>query len=191
MKRLLLILIVILVSCNNTNKTVVKKEKVVDDFHDVERIERKEYKPFFSSDKIDHYYLKISDNSILKVLGGDTIVKDQKKLSMILSGYYPDSISRPNFESDLLLNNFVKTELSKQKKREVEQIFTQKDSIQMTFSGCIPMYRDIFIFKRNDTITGIAKICFGCGVAYFYGTKIDTEGFGTRSELKKLEKIIR
>jgi len=110
---------------------------------------------------------------------------------MILSGYYPDSISRQNFESDLLRYTFVKTELNKEKKKEVETIFTQKDSIQMTFSGCIPMYRDIFVFKRNDSITGIAKVCFGCGVAHFYGTKVDTEGFGMRSELKKLEKIIR
>ncbi|MBP4139487.1 hypothetical protein [Flavobacterium geliluteum] len=191
MKRLLLILIVIFISCKDSDKIVVKKEKVVDDFHDVEWIERKEFKPFFTSDKIDHYYLKISDNSLLNVLKGDTIVKDQRKLSMILSGYYPDSISRPNFEYDLLRYNFVKTELSNEKKKEVEKIFTQKDSIQMTFSGCIPMYRDIFVFKTNDSITGIAKVCFGCGVAHFYGTKVDTEGFGIRSELKKLEKIIR
>lgn len=191
MKKLLLILILVFVCCNNSNKTVVKKEKVVDDFHAVEWIERKEFKPFFTSDKIDHYYLKISDNSLLNVLKGDTIVKDQKKLSMILSGYYPDSISRPNFESDLLRYTFIKTELSKEKRKDVEKIFTQKDSIQMTFSGCIPMYRDIFIFKRNDSITGIAKICFGCGMAHFYGSEVDTEGFGTRFELKKLENIIR
>lgn len=110
---------------------------------------------------------------------------------MILSGYYPDSVSRPNFESDLLSYSFIKTELSKEKKKEVEKIFTQKDSIQTTFSGCIPMYRDVFVFTRNDSITGIAKVCFGCGVAHFYGTKVDTKGFGMRSELKNLEKIIR
>lgn len=193
MKRLLLILIVIFVSCNNSNKTVVKKEKekVVDDFHEVEWIERKEFKPFFTSDKIDHYYLNISDDNVLKILGGDTIVNNRKRLSMILANYYPDSISQPHFEDDLIKYNFVKTELSQRKKKEVEGIFTQKDSIQMVFSGCIPMYRDIFIFKRNDSITGIAKICFGCGMAHFYGTKVDTEGFGTRFELKKLEKIIR
>ncbi|MWB93784.1 hypothetical protein GON26_05390 [Flavobacterium sp. GA093] len=191
MKRLLLLLVVIFISCKDSNKTVEKKEKAVDDVHEVVRIERNEFKTFFIADKIDHYYLKISDNSLLNILKGDTIVKDQKKLSMILSGYYPDSISRPNFESDLIKYTFVKTELNKKKKREVEKIFTQKDSMQMTFSGCIPMYRDIFIFKKNDSITGIAKICFGCGVAYFYGTKVDTEGFGMKSELKKLEKIIR
>lgn len=56
MKRLLLILIVIFVSCKDPDKTVVKKEKVENDFHDVEWIERKEFKPFFTSDKIDHYY---------------------------------------------------------------------------------------------------------------------------------------
>ena len=181
MKRLLLILIVIFVSCNNSNKTEIKKEEVV----------KKDLEPFFIADKIDYYYLDISDFSVYDILRKKRIVDDQIKLSSLLSGNYPQTISEPNFESDLLKFNFVKTELTQEKKKEVEAIFTQNDSLSPDVASCIPKYRDIFIFKRNDSLIGIAKICNGCGESQFLGTKVDTHTFGLASELEKLYKIVR
>ena len=181
MKRLLLILIVIFFGCNNSSKTEIKKKEVI----------KKELKPFYISDKIDHYYLDISDFSVYDIIRKDTIVKDQIKLSNLLAGNYPKTIAEPNFESDLLKFHFVKTELTKEKKKEVENIFIQNDSLPSDVASCIPKYRDIFIFKRNNSIIGIAKICNGCGESQFLGTKVDTYTFGLPSELEKLYKIIR
>jgi hypothetical protein len=180
MKRLLLILILIFVSCDKSNKTEIRKEFI-----------KKNLKSFYISDKIDHYYLDISDFSVYDILRKNIIVDDQIKLSGLLSGNYPQTISEPNLESDLLKFHFLKTELTEEKKKKVEAIFTQNDSLSPDVASCIPKYRDIFIFKRNDSIIGIAKICNGCGESKFLGTKVDTHTFGLRSELEKLYKIIR
>ena len=81
--------------------------------------------------------------------------------------------------------------LNKKKKTEVENVFTEKDSVPSSFSSCIPYYRDFFIFKSNDSLVGISKVCFGCGVSIFSPSNANTNGFGLHSELKKLEKIIK
>ena len=154
-------------------------------------IAKKELKKFYDSDRIEHYYLDISEEKVDKMLDVKNRSIDQNNLIGLLISHYPDSISEPKFEENLLKYKFVKTELNGKKKSEVENIFTQKDSAQTEFSSCIPYYRDIFIFKKNDSIVGIAKVCFGCGVSRFLGSKVDTEGFGLYSELNKLEKILR
>ncbi len=181
MKKYYLLLILTIISCNNSTK-VIPKEDIAS---------KKELKKFYDSDKIDHYYLDISEDKIIDILCIKNGTKDEKNLGQLLAGHYPDSISEPNFESDLKKFHFVKQELNGEKKKEVENIFSQKDSLQNEYSSCIPEYRDIFIFKRKESIIGIAKVCFGCGISQFIGTKVDTEGFGLQTELDKLEKIIR
>jgi len=155
----------------------------------VEFVKNSLHRKFFNSDKIEHYYLDISEDAAIDLDQKKT--HDSKILASLLMSGYPKTLVEPNLEKNLKKFKFVKTILSPQKKTEVENIFSEKDSIQTVVSGCIPYYRDIFIFKRNDTITGIAKVCFGCGVSQFHGTKIETGGFGLQSELEKLKKIIR
>ncbi|MCC9071566.1 hypothetical protein LNQ49_08240 [Flavobacterium sp. F-65] len=176
MKKYFLLLILTIISCNHS------KEK---------RTPKKELEKFFESDKIDHYYLDISEDKIINILCIKNKTKDEKELGGLLASHYPDSISEPDFELKLKKFHFIKKELSEKKKKEVETVFSQKDSLQNEYSSCLPNYRDIFIFKRKNSIIGIAKVCFGCGVTQFLGTKVDTDGFGLPTELDKLEKIIR
>ncbi len=56
---------------------------------------------------------------------------------------------------------------------------------------CIFVYRDIFIFRKNNRITGIAKIYFGCGDARISGTEQNTYGFGCNNEFSVLRELIR
>lgn len=180
-----LFLFLIISACNKP-----KAENTLNEKHS--SIAKKELKKFYNCDKIDHYYLNISDNKAVEILRKDNKTKDELALAMLLNTTsYPKSLSEPNFESTLKKFKFVKTELNKKKKQEVENIFSEKDSIQTVFSGCIPHYRDIFIFKNNDSIVGISKVCFGCGAAQFFGANVDTDGFGLRTELVKLEKVLR
>lgn len=181
MKKYYLLLILTIISCNNSTK-VIPKEDIAS---------KKELKKFYDSDKIDHYYLDISENVFFNLMRIENKTEDEKNLAQILASHYPNSISEPNFESNLKKYHFVKHELNGEKKKEVENIFSQKDSLRYEYAGCLPEYRDIFIFKRKDSIIGIAKVCFGCGISQFIGTKVDTEGFGLNTELDKLEKIIR
>jgi hypothetical protein len=179
-------LFLIIASCNKINP---KKENLA--IRAEKSTAKKELKKFYDSDKIEHFYLNISEEKVIELLRNKNKNSDQNNLTDLLVGHYPKTISEPNFEAKLAKNKFIKTELSEIKKKEVENIFSQKDSAQTEFSSCLPYYRDIFIFKKNDSIVGIAKVCFGCGVSQFKGTKINTDGFGLSSELEKLEKIIR
>ncbi|KIA99275.1 hypothetical protein OA93_06505 [Flavobacterium sp. KMS] len=182
MKKYYLLLILTIISCNNSTK-VIPKENIA---------QKKELKKFYESDKIDHYYLDISEDAFFSLMKKENKTQDDKSLAQLLvASNYPNSISQPNFESDLKKFHFAKHELNKEKKKEIENIFSQQDSLRYEYAGCLPKYRDIFIFKKNDSIIGIAKVCFGCGVSQFLGTKVDTDGFGLQTELEKLEKIIR
>ena len=178
------LLLLILISCNKIKRENPKiATKTI--------VEKKQLHKFYDSDEIDHYYLNISEKAALDILKIDHKTSDELILSKLLCSYYPNSISEINLEDKLKKFKFVKTVLDKTKKTQVENIFSEKDSIQSDFSGCIPYYRDIFIFKKNDSIIGISKVCFGCGVSQFIGSKINTDGFGLRSELEKLEIILR
>ena len=126
MKKLSLILIVVFVGCNNAIKTEIIEKEVI----------KKELKPFFVSDKIDHYYLDISDFKVYDILRKKVIVDDQIKLSNLLSGNYPQTISEPNFEYDLLKFHFVKTELNKEK---------QKEALSLSFSVKFILYFSTFL----------------------------------------------
>ena len=181
-----LFLFLIVASCNKTNP---KKEN----FATIKESStaKMELKKFYDCDKIEHFYLDISEEKVMKLAEIKNRNKGQNNLIDLLVSHYPDSISEPNFEANLLKYKFIKTELSEIKKMEVENIFSKKDSVQTEFSSCLPYYRDIFIFKNKDSIVGIAKVCFGCGVSKFRGSKVNTDGFGLYSELNKLKKIIR
>lgn len=181
-------IIILFLGCNKHNqqikKSIVKKLET-------EVLEKKELKKFYECDKIEHYYLDINEDDVISIGFLKTRTKEQQLFQRLMTSNYPKSIHEINFEDKLEKFKFAKTVLFKKKKIEVENIFTQKDSLQIGYSSCVPIYRDVFLFKRNDSIVGIAKVCFGCGVSVFLGSKVDTEGFGLYTELDKLKKIIR
>ncbi|MFT3796549.1 hypothetical protein [Flavobacterium sp.] len=198
MKKYFLLLLVIF-SCQQSRKETTAQDEPnesysVEDNPPIEEaifVKNSLHRKFFESDKIDHYYLDISEEDANDILAIENKSDNQKILASLLMSSYPEKIPDNDLESNLKKFKFIKTELNQKRKTQVENIFSEQDSIQNVFSGCIPYYRDIFIFKKNDSIVGISKVCFGCGVSQFRGTKINTEGFGLHSELEKLEKIIR
>jgi len=181
-KYIFIITAIIISSCNNSNKVEVASKKAV----------KKELKPFFDSDKIDHYYLDFSKREFEHSSNDNTAQKEKKKeFSGFFYGHYPDSIPKKDFEKLLLKYEYKKSNLSIKQEKKIENVFSEKDSLQNTFAACIAEYRDIFIFKKKEKTVGIAKICFKCGRYQIIGSKLDTNGFGLWSELDKLKKIVR
>lgn len=181
-KYIFIIAAIIISSCNNPKKTEVVATKVV----------KKELRPFFDSDKIDHYYLDFSKREFEHSSNDNTAQKEKKEeFSGFFYGYYPDSIPKKDFEKLLLKYEYKKSNLSIKQEKKIENVFSEKDSLQNTFAACIAEYRDIFIFKKKEKTVGIAKICFKCGRYQIIGSKLDTNGFGLWSELDKLKKIVR
>lgn len=181
MKKYIFIIIgIITFSCNNPKKSKNTNEKVV----------KKELRPFFDSDKIDHYFVNYT---LENVIDFDQKIKSKKRheFESLFMGHFPDSIPKKDFEKILLSHNYKKSNLTIKQQKEIENIFSEKDSLQTSGYACVAEYRDIFIFKKKEKTIGIAKICFKCGRFQIIGSKIDTQYFGLWSELDKLKKIIR
>lgn len=169
-------------SCNNFKKADTASQKNI----------HKELRPFFDSDKIDHYYLDISEREFEYFLSDNTIQKEKKKeFSDLFMGYYPDSIPKKNSEELLLKYKYKKSNLSIKQEKEIENVFSEKDLRMNEGYACVAEYRDIFIFKKKEKTIGIAKICFKCGRFQIIGSKLDVSGFGLWKELDKLESIVR
>ncbi|WP_123773953.1 hypothetical protein [[Flexibacter] sp. ATCC 35103] len=119
------------------------------------------------------------------------ILYKKKEFSSFFYGYYPETILNKNFENLLLKYSYKKSKLSSKQEKEIENIFSEKDSLQTDGYACIAEYRDVFIFKKKEKTVGIAKICFKCGRFQITGSKLDTSGFGLWNELDRLKNIVR
>lgn len=182
MKKYIFILIVVVISsCKNSQKEEVADKKVV----------KKELRPFFDSDKVEHYYLDFSDDDFMKLLKKDKNTEKEEEFLALYVHNFPDTIPKGNFDTILLKHKYKKSNLSLKQEKEIENVFSEKDSLQNSFAACAAEYRDIFIFKKKDKTVGIAKICFKCGRFQIVGSKLDTSGFGLWSEFDKLKKIVR
>ncbi len=181
MKKYFFIIISILaLSCNNSKKSNIENEKVA----------KRELRPFFDSDEIDHYYLGQRSDFEHSSRDNQKQIEKKKEFATFFYGYYPNNVEK-DFESLLLKYDYKKSNLSSRQQKEIQNVFSEKDSIQTDGYACIPEYRDIFIFKKKDKAIGIAKICFKCGRFQIIGSKIDTQYFGLFEELEKLHNIVR
>jgi hypothetical protein len=180
-KYIFIIIAILTLSCNNSKKSNIENDKVA----------KRELRPFFDSDEIDHYYVNYTLDDVLDIIDKDRTSQKNKELSDLFMGYFPDSIQKYDFEKFLLSYHYKKSVLSLHQQKEIEDVFSQKDSLQMSGYACVAEYRDIFLFKKREKTIGIAKICFKCGRFQIVGSKLDTEGFGLWTELDKLKNIVR
>lgn len=180
-KSILVIISILILSCNNAAKKVLEHEKVA----------KKELRPFFDSDEIDHYYLNFSEDDSFKLSRKKELSKKENEFLGIFEFNFPNSIPKEDFEKTLVNHKYKKTNLSIKQQKQIENVFSQKDSLMDDGFSCIAEYRDIFLFKKKKKTIGIAKICFKCGRFQIVGSKLNTEGFGLWTELDKLKSIVR
>lgn len=181
-KYIFIITTIIIFSCNNSKKADIENPKTV----------KKELRPFFNSDKIEHYYLNPTEKEFEHSVGENTEeIEKKKEFSSFFYHNYPNSIPKKDFEKLLLKYKYKKSNLSIKQQKQIAGIFSEKDSLKNDACACIAEYRDIFIFKKKGKTVGIAKICFKNARFQITGSKIDTEGFGLINELDRLKKIVR
>lgn len=181
-KIIFLITVIVLLSCNNSkNSDADNNAKVA---------VKKELRPFFDSDEIDHYFVNYTLESIINFEEKSRKSKKHREFENLFMGHFPDSIPK-DFKEILLSHNYKKSDLSIKQQKGIENVFSQKDTLQMDGYACVAEYRDIFIFKKKEKTIGIAKICFKCGRFQIIGSKIDTQYFGLWTELDKLHNIVR
>lgn len=125
--------------------------------------------PFFTFDAVEHYYVEIDSK-------GFSYTEKKKDLSDIeknqLNVMYEDTsktLADTILYQQLEQKNFIKTNLSSHKFDTINNIFCSRSLDTCLFTTCIPIYRDILIFKNKNKTIGIAKICFHCKKSLIIG----------------------
>ena len=147
---------------------------------------------FFDFDSVKYYSLNKNKEKEL-IENNRKGIKDSI-LNNILYSEFPDKLDNGVFYKTINFNGFSKFEISQ---KDVEylrnDVFVKKVSLKMfeSVKACAPEYRDILIFKKNNKISGLAKICISCGQFYFISSKkeIQTKDFGTEQEYESLAKL--
>ncbi|OYU79014.1 MAG: hypothetical protein CFE23_16005 [Flavobacterium sp. BFFFF1] len=177
------LLLAIFLSCSKTasNKTV-------------KTIDHKQALPFFEFDYAEHWRLNpLKENEFdgqsIKENKNEADIQRHRDLRNIFSGHSPEKLNDDKFFTVLseyyTLNNLDKSRVNKLKK-----ILTDRQYDLLYTSACMPMYRDVLILKKADSVIGIVKICFECQQIYFLGNRINTKNFGTNKDYNNLWKTL-
>ncbi|POY41296.1 hypothetical protein C3L50_01880 [Flavobacterium alvei] len=75
----------------------------------------------------------------------------------------PKSIEK-DFEKKLISYGYVKTIVPKDKISTICKTISNDINLKYHEVACIPMYRDILIFQKDNKTKAILKICFECGM---------------------------
>lgn len=146
-------------------------------------------KSYFEFDSIEHYYRDLSNDEIMAIYNSQD--KSEKRLLIldIIENRYPEEIDN-SFGEILIKNKYKKSNISQDKLEPINDIFSENICLVGTASACIPVYRDILIFKKNNKVVGIAKICFDCEISHIIGTAKNTEDFGQCGDYANLFKML-
>lgn len=180
----LLFLALIVFRCNSS-----KNNSSTDDGFDVYSYSGPN-KPYFDFDKVEYFFIDIDihkyrENQEQK---SDSILK----FVDIYERRYPikmDSVS--NFREELIKYGYSRFEIKDSLESDLNTIFSLKECNEGYAAACIPEYRDIFLFYKNEEIIGMSKVCFGCRLDYTLGTEVSTGNFGQCGDFEKLEALVR
>lgn len=117
---------------------------------------------YFKFDEVDHYYLDISSLDIWNLMGKKNASAKELQLSEMLanSGMKENAVN--NVVKQLEGLGYKKTILPSKISDSIDYVFSDKNGDEKITTMCIPEYRDILVFKKDNQITGFAKICFTC-----------------------------
>ncbi len=150
-----------------------------------------DYKPFFDFDEAIHYSNPMSENDAHMLIMKENKTKDEEIKARILSSYdYPRNIADTSFINNLSRLDFVVKEIPKSRIAELNDIFKGKYVEDPMTTACEPAYNNIIVLKKNNKVTGIAKICLSCRDYNLTGTIATTEGFGQGNDFERLRKIL-
>lgn len=145
--------------------------------------------PFFVFDKVEHY--KLADST-----GIDEFHKYRNNSALdsfrlgVVRNEIPNSLSDSSFIEKLQKIGYSDITVPEEKFQILNEIFSEKKVKNTVDYACVPVYRDILIFKKENKISGIAKICFECLQHRIYGTKKSTEEFGGDGDYQRLDSLL-
>lgn len=171
-----LLLIINFLGCNQ-NTNIPPEQKVIEE----------KCQPYFSFDQVDHYYYDISESELFEDENMST--KETARYEFLVEDKL-NKLSDTIYIKELIKLKFIKNEVQKTKFEALNQIFCERKHTNSYEFSCIPIYRDILVFKDKNKTIGLAKICFECGQSRIVGTTSNTEEFGQSGDYGKLHKLL-
>ncbi len=152
---------------------------------------KKETIPYFMFDKVEHYSIRISELDAMDIITEEHPAGTKLgKMNYLLEGDGPETLADTSFLLDIEEIGFSKHILSKKYFDGINDIFSVKEHEEGYAYSCIPIFRDILVFRLAGKIQGIAKICFSCDQKRIVGTDKDFQYFGMSGDYQKLHKLL-
>lgn len=147
---------------------------------------------YFDYNKVEHYYLEEThEKGLMKINKKEPKTEEEKSMLDLYFGkdelQFSDSIKILN---SIHLINYTKHDISVEDIHRLKKIFRNRQISESYDYMCFREYRDILVFKYNNSISGIALICFKCKQNEIIGTNINTLDFGQKGNYEKLQKIL-
>lgn len=178
--------LLLLTGCNSkSSEPVEQSDNYLDKFEKLDKTI-----PFFTFDQVTYYHNDFTSGEFADIIEKeDSISKSEKNLLEAITTNLPKNLN-DTIIVNIKKNYPVKIEIPEKDIQFLKDIFQEKYKDRDWSSACVPMYRDVLVFKTGAKITGIAKICFDCWKFSFSGTKANTGGFGLNNELHNLRKLL-
>jgi hypothetical protein len=148
--------------------------------------------PFFDFNEVIHYHKSITREEWLEIIKKEkNQTVDEKKLIDLLNNYLPEK----SLNDKILINDIERLyperrKIDNSKIKTLSNIYSEKFYGDFSLAACEPYYRDILIFKKQNKIVGISKVCFDCYLHSTIGTKRNTEQLGQNGDYAKLQRIL-
>ncbi|HEY0029973.1 MAG TPA: hypothetical protein VGC65_04390 [Bacteroidia bacterium] len=152
-------------------------------------VKEEPYKAYFDFDEIVHYSTDIPHYKVFVADSVEDKTKEQKRKLDLLKNYH-DSVLDTVVAANLESLNFKRSAVPFNKFAAISEIFSERKDDSTGIVSCIPIFRDILIFKKCNKTIGLAKICFSCGQNVIMGTECDVSTFGQAQGYSKLHTIL-
>lgn len=185
-KIITLIILSLLFSCqkeqSNDTQQIEQKSK--------NQFEQKLGNYFFDFDNIQYYYIDISEEDAMLLMDNPKLSALEKLKSDIILGHKPEKIHPINFLNKMKKIGFKEITIPANQFEEINNIFREKTAQDSYSAACIPIYRDILVFKKANKVIGLAKICFACKLFQIVGTEANQDNFGQGNDLENLNILL-
>lgn len=141
-------------------------------------------------DKVEHYSIEITEDKLWEIFDKKNRSAEEDLLISVVINNTPSDISDLAFIPYLKKIGFESKEIDKSKFKSLSTIFKIEPYKQAYARQCIAEYRDLLIFKKNDEVIGIAKICFGCSQKLLISSNNHTMSFDKSGAYQKLANLL-
>jgi len=144
---------------------------------------------YYDFDEIIHYKTNIDESDLMDIRHKQIkTTKDSMMLTMAWD-YYRFPLNRAVAYLDSI--DFKKQLIPVSKHRALKEIFKEKTTELDWGTACESVYRNIYVFKKNGKISGIAKLSYECGKSDIIGTDAYTFSFGQHDEFEELQELVK